>query len=423
MSAQARARRAADVEKAPLDLPYHHDGSSYDDGDDGKKKQGHAFSFNVNGRPILSLVMHPVLLGVATLALIGYLNFPWPDSPLPPHVEQGIKRCDAIKQGPPNPQPNADRDVSDRFVKGTRPVWLKNATVWTGEKRGEEVLYETSVWLEGGVIRRIGKKDGDFADLRAAAKDADEVDLHGAWVTPGIVDLHSHLAVDAAPYLRGSDSTNSWKQSTQPWLRSLDGFNTHDAAFNLSISGGITTMLVLPGSAGNIGGQAFTFKPRWTEENTPQSMQVEPPFTIHNGSWERTGAWRHIKHACGENPLRVYGNTRMDSAWDFRKTYEEGRKLKEKQDAWCANPKEQKDPFPEDLQYEVVADIIRGNVKVNVHCYETVDLNDMVRISNEFQFPISSFHHAHEAYLVPELLKQTWGGTPGVAIFANNGEC
>jgi hypothetical protein len=70
------------------------------------------------------------------------------------------------------------------------------------------------------------------------------------------------------------------------------------SAFNLSISGGITTFLALPGSAGNIGGQAFTFKPRWTYENTPQSMQVESPFVISskgNGSWERTHAWRHIK--------------------------------------------------------------------------------------------------------------------------------
>lgn len=183
-------------------------------------------------------------------------------------------------------------------------------------------------------------------------------------------------------------------------------------------------MLVLPGSAGNIGGQAFTFKPRITAENTPQSMQVEPPFVISDkgkGSWERTKAWRHIKHACGENPRRVYGNTRLDSAWDFRKAYNEGKKLKEQQERWCENPKKQTEPFPESLEWEVVADIIRGNVKVNIHCYETVDINDMVRISNEFQFPIAAFHHAHEAYLVPDVIKQSWGPeTPGVAIFANN---
>jgi len=51
----------------------------------------------------------------------------------------------------------------------------------------------------------------------------------------------------------------------------------------------------------------------------------------------------------------------------------------------------------------------------------TPDLTDLVRISNEFQFPIAAFHHAHEAYLVPDLLKSVYGGVPPtVAIFATN---
>lgn len=352
------------------------------------------------------------------------LDFPFPSrpTPTPPFVEEGIRQCELIARPPPNPKPfTGKRKVSDRFVEGTGPVLLKNATVWTGEDDGQEVLRGADVLLEGGVIRRI---NGD--DLLSLAKErrAEEVELHGAWVTPGIVDLHSHLAVDSSPALRGAADGNSAKSPILPWLRSLDGFNTHDLAFNLSISGGITTMLVLPGSAGNIGGQAFVFKPRWTKENTPQSMQVDPPFVIvneGNGTWERTGTWRHIKHACGENPSRFYGNTRMDSAYDFRRAYDEGRKLKEEQERWCASPKTQERPFPTSLEWEVLADVIRGNVKVNIHCYETTDLNSLVRISNEFQFPIAAFHHAHETYLVPELLKQAWGPVPpAAAIFATN---
>ena len=30
-----------------------------------------------------------------------------------------------------------------------------------------------------------------------------------------------------------------------------------------------------------------------------------------------------------------------------------------------------------------------------------------MKITNEFKFNIASFHHAHEAYLVPEVLKKT----------------
>ena len=46
---------------------------------------------------------------------------------------------------------------------------------------------------------------------------------------------------------------NSRKAPILPWLRSIDGLNTHDDAYELSMSGGVTTAQVLPGSANNIG--------------------------------------------------------------------------------------------------------------------------------------------------------------------------
>lgn len=107
--------------------------------------------------------------------------------------------------------------------------------------------------------------------------------------------------------------------------------------------------------------------------------------------------------------------------------------------------------FPDDLQWEALVDVLRGKVKVNTHCYEVspakpllhlsapiertftcsssfsslhynalqaTDLASFVRYTNEFKFPIAAFHHAHEAYLVPDLLKQAWNSTPAVALFA-----
>ena len=65
--------------------------------------------------------------------------------------------------------------------------------------------------------------------------------------------MHSHLGVDSAPELQGGDDTNSLKGLVLPWLRSLDGLNTHDDAYKLSISGGLTAAVVLPGSADAIG--------------------------------------------------------------------------------------------------------------------------------------------------------------------------
>ena len=65
--------------------------------------------------------------------------------------------------------------------------------------------------------------------------------------------MHSHLGDASSPELSGAGDDNSIKGPIVPWMRSLDGLNTHDDAFRLSISGGVTTSLILPGSANAIG--------------------------------------------------------------------------------------------------------------------------------------------------------------------------
>ena len=69
--------------------------------------------------------------------------------------------------------------------------------------------------------------------------------------------------------MAGANDGNSIKGLTLPWLRSLDGLNTHDegtaylchtfsdayspSGYASSVSGGLTTALILPGSANAIG--------------------------------------------------------------------------------------------------------------------------------------------------------------------------
>jgi len=47
-------------------------------------------------------------------------------------------------------------------------------------------------------------------------------------------------------------------------------------------------------------------------------------------------------------------------------------------------------------------------VRVLYYSYTIHNQSDRVQLSNEFQFPIAAFHHASEAYLVPDLLKQSF---------------
>jgi len=65
--------------------------------------------------------------------------------------------------------------------------------------------------------------------------------------------MHSHLGDLSVPLLSGATDAGSLQGLALPWIRSIDGLNTHDDAYELSISGGVTTANILPGSANAIG--------------------------------------------------------------------------------------------------------------------------------------------------------------------------
>ncbi|KAF7334287.1 Carbohydrate esterase family 9 protein [Mycena sanguinolenta] len=339
---------------------------------------------------------------------------------LPINSEAIIAQCRALHLTPGPPDDFGSRTQSDRFAEGTKPTLIRNATIWTGLDEGNEVIHG-DILIDKGLIKKLG-----LVDLRSYAG-VEVLDAAGAWVSPGLIDLHSHIGVASLPVLNGAADTNSYHGPILPWLASLNGLNTHDDSYRLAVAGGVSTANVLPGSGNAIGGQAFVIKLRPTAERSSSAMLLEPPFSL-NGTYIdpfRRPRWRQIKHACGEYPSLAYSGTRMDTQWAFRQAYSTARKLKEKQDHYCAKALSGAwkglGDFPEDLQWEALVDVLRGRVKVHIHCLEAVDIDAMVRLTNEFKFSIAAFHHAHEAYLVPDLIKKVYGAhVPAVALFATS---
>ncbi|KAM0746981.1 composite domain of metallo-dependent hydrolase [Meredithblackwellia eburnea MCA 4105] len=345
---------------------------------------------------------------------------------------ESLDKCRKLNTRPGPPVGFESRTESDRFKKGTPPLLIRNATIWTGNDNGNEVV-NGDILIEKGLIKSVGEAFTERNIKLLKEKGTKVIDAHGGWVTPGIFDMHSHIALDSAPGLSGASDVNSVAKPILPYLRSLDGWNTHDLAFKRSLSGGVTTALVLPGSANNIGGQAFVLKLALGAK-TVEERVLDLPFHIPSPHSSPQGPddpprWRHVKMACGENIRRVYKQTRMDLAWNFRSSFEEARKVKVRQDQWCEKAAEVHargefldESFPEDLEWEALVDVLRGKVRVNTHCYESTDFSAFIRHSNEFGFPIAAFHHAHEAWIVPELLHSAnWiDDKPAVAIFATN---
>ncbi|KAF5354651.1 hypothetical protein D9756_005354 [Leucocoprinus leucothites] len=347
-------------------------------------------------------------------------------SQAPPHIQAVINRCLSL-QMEPGPSPDFwQRSRSDRYEPGTRPVLIKRGRIWTGRDNGTQVIYG-DILMEKGIIKSIGRLG--WMNLNTYGGDLQVIDAKGSWITPGLVDVHSHIGDFPLPGLEGSMDGDSMHGIVQPWLRSLDALNTHDETYPLVLAGGVTTSLVLPGSVDAIGGQAFVIKLRETSEKSPSSMLVEPPHQINDTYPDPSlpFRWRYMKNAYGHHvglPRSVsLSFSPIGTDAHIHNRYAKARKIKEEQDRFCSNVingdwELASSHFPEELKWEALVDVLRGRVKVNTHCYEAVDLDDFVRLTNEFKFPVAAFHHASEAYLVPDVLKRAYGKTPAIALFA-----
>jgi imidazolonepropionase-like amidohydrolase len=68
-------------------------------------------------------------------------------------------------------------------------------------------------------------------------------------------------------------------------------------------------------------------------------------------------------------------------------------------------------PPKHDLKLEALADVLRGKLLVQIHCYRGDELLNEMAMAKEFGYKVRAFHHALEAYKVADEL-----ATQGVAI-------
>ncbi|KAI0439479.1 hypothetical protein F4803DRAFT_44503 [Xylaria telfairii] len=333
-------------------------------------------------------------------------------------LHDDLELCSKLRSKPQDPI-GAGRRRNARYIDGHKPTLIRNATIWVGEPAKGTTAEEARAgigysWTQGDVFIEYGliaKVEKDI-DVNTLSFDTLVWDAKGRRLTTGIIDMHSHSGVNGLPGLVGNDDTNELSSDITPYVRSIDGVDPNDFQLEVIKSGGVTTSLVLPGSGNNIGGEAFVIKhaigkPDGRNETSAADMLADPDRN-----------WRYIKMACGENAKRVYGKageqgpfSRLGESWEFRHAFEQAAKLVRDQDDWCAAADtvgiENMDRYlPQDLEWETLGAVLRGQVHVNTHCYTIPDLEAFVDHTNEFKFPIRAFHHAHQTFLIPEILKR-----------------
>ena len=271
-------------------------------------------------------------------------------------------------------------------------VVIKNATVMTVT---HGTIEHGSIWLHNGKIAGVGAS----VDTPAGAT---VIDASGKYVTPGIIDPHSHSAL-------GNDINEATSPVT-PSMMMIDAFDNSDKALYQALAGGVTTELLLHGSANMIGGQAVVIKNK---------------FGLSRDAMLFPNAPRSIKFASGENPKRVYGrrnelpSTRMGNFEVMRQAFEDAKAYMATWDAYNAKvAKGDKDAVPpkKDLKLEALADVLRGKLYVQIHCYRADEFLTEEAIAKEYGYKVRAFHHALEMYKVGDRIAPT--GT-GIATFAD----
>jgi len=237
-----------------------------------------------------------------------------------------------------------------------------------------------SVLVVDGRISAIG------TDL--SADGATILDAGGRFVTPGIIDIHSHLGNYASPGVNAHGDGNEITSPITSEVFAEHGVWPQDPGFDEALQGGVTTLHILPGSANLFGGRGVTL--RNAPSRTVQGMKFpDAPYTL--------------KMACGENPKRVYGDkggpgSRMGNIAGYRKNWIKAAEYKKKI--------EDGDEPTRDLQLETLAGVLNGDILIQMHCYRADEMVQIIDLSKEFDYKVTTFHHAVEAYKIGDLLAE-----------------
>ncbi|WP_347259933.1 amidohydrolase [Rudaea sp.] len=244
------------------------------------------------------------------------------------------------------------------------------------------------------LLLRDGKIVALSTQAIAAPAGAATIDAKGRWVTPGIIDVHSHDGDFSAPFTSLDAQNSDVSEGSDPITPNVwaeHSIAVQDPSFGRALAGGVTTLQILPGSSNLIGGRSVVLKN--VPATTVQAMKFpDAPYGV--------------KLACGENPKYNYGEkgrfptSRMGNVAGVRAAFLEAAEYRAKWLDYAGGHGKRPD---DDLKKDTLAGVLAGDIRVHWHCYRADDMATLFDVAREAGFHIDAFHHAVEAYKIPQL--------------------
>jgi imidazolonepropionase-like amidohydrolase len=241
-----------------------------------------------------------------------------------------------------------------------------------------------TVLVEGGLITAVG------ADV-AVPEGATVIDATGKHVLPGFLESHGHVGIHEESAGSAGNDTNELTDPNTAQVRAIDAVNIEDEGFRDALSGGVTSVVIKPGSGNVIGGRTVAIK-TWGGRTIDEQVISE---TVS------------VKSALGENPKRVYGgkdrmpSTRLGVAAVLRQAFEDARFYAASRAAAATKG----EPFKKDLKLETLAAVLDGELAWDQHTHRHDDIATAIRLAEEFGYRLV-INHGTEGHKLADVLAE-----------------
>lgn len=248
--------------------------------------------------------------------------------------------------------------------------------------------------VQDGEIIAVGDADTDIPN------NADVHDVSGKVIMPGLVDTHSHV---------GEGDGGDYSSSLHPDVRIMDTIDPRSKEFRKVVSGGITSVNIMPGSGLLMSGQTVYLKPKPADT-------IEEMLIVN----EETGIYGGLKMANGTNPLRENGSpgTRAKSAAMVRELFIKAQEYQQQIEDADGDP----DEMPaRDLQMETLVEVLEGKRVVHNHTHRHDDILTAIRLAEEFGYRLV-LQHVSEAHRVADEIAESGAHASIINVDAPGGK-
>ncbi len=260
--------------------------------------------------------------------------------------------------------------------KGGPGLALKAAKILAVPLEGAQVIDNGVLLVRDGKIQAIGS-----ARTTPIPAGYEVIDLGAKWLMPGMIDLHSHIG--------GTFDINDMVYLANPGLRVSTAVIPRNEAMKLALASGVTSVLFIPGSGVNMGGQGVLIK---TGHERYEDALIRQPGSL--------------KVAQAGNPERwVINPGRSFMNWNLRNTLQRGREYAKK---WRLF-EEGKGPRPErNIDFDVFPELFGKRTQISTHTQMfQVVLMTVTMLRKEFGLDVYIDHGEMAGYRTGELVKDT----------------